>query len=175
VSLTFRLLSLVFEFLVTIPSILLTVHLLFKKNSFSFRKSIAALIILLPTASFGFFAAIIDGKVTQNAFLASFIASMALITHGYLEFGIILYSVSLNLNLLALYVFPIIMIYITVFYLKEGFKAGMFRRKFKLVEVNTLMNQFSTVGMALVFTSIFIWIPIFLEEETFMDLGNVFS
>ena len=29
--------------------------------------------------------------------------------------------------------------------------------------------------MALAFTSIFIWVPILIEEESFMDLKNVFA
>ena len=61
---------------------------------------------------------------------------IALITNGYLEFGIILYSLSYNLNIISLWTFPLVLVYMTFFFVKESIKEGMFTHKLRFVEVN---------------------------------------
>jgi cadmium resistance protein CadD (predicted permease) len=155
------------ELALIIPAVSLTLDTLYSKNSKSFRTTLKLLLIFFPSASFAFYSCIIDGNISQNAFLGLFLVSLALITKGYLEFGIVVYTFAYNINVVALWILPIMLIYMTIYYIKEGIKDGMLNRKINMQEINALFNKFTTVTMAMLACNVFIWIPVLVAEDSY--------
>lgn len=73
-----------------------------------------------------------------------------------------IYSLCINVNMVALWIFPVVFIYIALYYVKEGIKDGMLERKLNMQELNSLFNRFSTVIMAMIFSNVIIWLPVLL-------------
>ena len=105
------------------------VDVLYNKNSTSFRNSLKLLIILFPSF---IFLTIHDPNIAQIFFVGLFLYAISFLMKGYLEIAIIIYSLCVNVNMVALWVFPVVLMYIALYYVKEGIKDGMLDRKLNM-------------------------------------------
>ena len=125
----FRLFAIICEMLLIYPPLSMIVDVLYNKNSTSFRNSLKLLIILFPSF---IFLTIHDPNIAQIFFVGLFLYAISFLMKGYLEIAIIIYSLCVNVNMVALWVFPVVLMYIALYYVKEGIKDGMLDRKLNM-------------------------------------------